>query len=222
MDSSTNSPQTQDKAASERSSTQKRVPLATRRVGVLHAAREVFSEYGYGGTSMRKIAEKAGINEAMLYRICANKEQLFHEAVALPLENAVAALTERSQSIALGNPDAENMKELSEDFVAKLLQTMQEIAPLLNAALLIGEEGGSTFFKQRLKPALDQLAEVIKNNLGHWAHRDFDVELLSRMIFGVSWYLAIDQRFSGRSKQDLTENAHQIVTMFFEGLKQAD
>jgi len=41
------------------------------------AAMELFAEYGYKGTSVRKIASKVGIRESALYNHFANKEAIF-------------------------------------------------------------------------------------------------------------------------------------------------
>jgi AcrR family transcriptional regulator len=54
---------------------------ATRR-SLLAAARELFAADGYDGTTVRAIAERAGVNQALLFRHFGNKEQLFAEAVA--------------------------------------------------------------------------------------------------------------------------------------------
>jgi AcrR family transcriptional regulator len=54
---------------------------ATRR-SLLAAARELFATDGYDGTTVRAIAERAGVNQALLFRHFGNKEQLFAEAVA--------------------------------------------------------------------------------------------------------------------------------------------
>lgn len=45
-------------------------------------AMELFSEYGYKGTSVRKIASKVGIRESALYNHYANKEDIFRSVAA--------------------------------------------------------------------------------------------------------------------------------------------
>lgn len=53
---------------------------ATRRA-LLDAARELFASDGYDGTTVRAVADKAGVNQALLFRYFGNKEGLFAEAV---------------------------------------------------------------------------------------------------------------------------------------------
>ncbi|MET0191001.1 MAG: TetR family transcriptional regulator [Pseudonocardia sediminis] len=53
----------------------------TRRA-LLTAAEELFTSAGYDRTSVRAIAERAGVNQALLFRYFGNKEALFAQVVA--------------------------------------------------------------------------------------------------------------------------------------------
>lgn len=53
---------------------------ATRRA-LLAAARELFAGEGFDGTTVRAVADRAGVNQALLFRYFGNKEGLFAEAV---------------------------------------------------------------------------------------------------------------------------------------------
>jgi AcrR family transcriptional regulator len=61
------------------------------RAALLGAARELFADRGYAGTTVRGVAERAGVNQALLFRYFGNKEALFTEAVT---EAALAPLAE--------------------------------------------------------------------------------------------------------------------------------
>jgi len=52
-----------------------------RREGILRAARDAFTRYGYAGTSMRRIAEATGVTKAALYYHFPDKETLFRVAI---------------------------------------------------------------------------------------------------------------------------------------------
>lgn len=64
---------------------------AATRAALLDAARALFAERGYDGTTVRGVAERAGVNQALLFRYFGNKESLFAEAVS---EQALAPLSE--------------------------------------------------------------------------------------------------------------------------------
>lgn len=85
--------------------TRARDSAATRRA-LLTAARELFAAQGYEHTTVRAVADRAGANQALLFRYFGNKEALFAEAVT---EQALAPLVE-------GPPDT-----LLERVVAALL-----------------------------------------------------------------------------------------------------
>lgn len=53
---------------------------------ILRAAQEVFGERGYDAASMREIAERAGVNPALLRHYFGGKEKLFAAAVQLPFD----------------------------------------------------------------------------------------------------------------------------------------
>ncbi|MEJ3657461.1 TetR family transcriptional regulator [Actinomycetes bacterium KLBMP 9759] len=53
---------------------------ATRRA-LLTAAQELFASEGYDRTTVRAVADRAGVNQALLFRYFGNKEGLFGEAV---------------------------------------------------------------------------------------------------------------------------------------------
>ncbi|WP_219419332.1 TetR/AcrR family transcriptional regulator [Pseudonocardia nigra] len=53
---------------------------ATRRA-LLTAARHLFATVGYDATTVRAIADRAGVNQALLFRYFGNKEGVFAEAV---------------------------------------------------------------------------------------------------------------------------------------------
>ena len=60
--------------------TRQRDSAATRRA-LLDAACELFATVGYDAATVRAVADRAGVNQALLFRYFGNKEGLFAEAV---------------------------------------------------------------------------------------------------------------------------------------------
>lgn len=54
---------------------------AATRHALLLAAQELFAKLGYEATTVRAVADKAGVNQALLFRYFGNKRGLFLEAV---------------------------------------------------------------------------------------------------------------------------------------------
>ena len=73
--------------------TRRRLTAEARKSSILEAARRAFTETGdMTGTTIRFIAERAGISEGIIYRHFPSKDQLFIEAVVEPLTEAIDKL----------------------------------------------------------------------------------------------------------------------------------
>ena len=53
-----------------------------RRNKLLWAAARVYAKYGYRGSTTRRIADEAGVNEVTIFRQFGSKDALIHEAIA--------------------------------------------------------------------------------------------------------------------------------------------
>lgn len=85
----------------------------------LAAARELFAEKHYSGTSTREIAERAGIADALLFRNFGSKSALFAEAVLGPIRE-FARTWEEFQARAVEMSDV----ELGYEFVARFYDVL--------------------------------------------------------------------------------------------------
>jgi AcrR family transcriptional regulator len=61
---------------------ERRRDSAATRLRLLEAARDLFAERGYEATTVRSIAERAGVNQALLFRYFGSKQGLLTEVVA--------------------------------------------------------------------------------------------------------------------------------------------
>jgi AcrR family transcriptional regulator len=64
----------------------------TRRENILRAAREVFFEKGYGGTSMSMIAARVGGSKGTLYNYFSSKKELFAAQVRATCDSSVDSI----------------------------------------------------------------------------------------------------------------------------------
>jgi len=191
-----------------------RRPQTKRREEILDAARRVFLTSGYAGATVREIAAEADVNDAVLYRSFRTKEQMFEEAVAGPLEQAVfAALQPASGDL--------EVHDVSERFVGDLLEAMTDIAPLL--LVVLGDaERGKGFYRDRFQPALAQLRQVMDQNLPSWAHRDFDPHLAILTVCGMCLFIALHNRFGDTPTAEPGLIAPQLWSIIWDGLRARD
>lgn len=195
----------------------KRLSHDERRKIVLEAARQVFMEQGYGGASMRPIAARAGITEAMLYRICPSKQELFEDAVAAPVEEAVNRTAELAADF-VDASDLADIKERSRKFAIGLIDAMKEVAPLMMAMMLTDKKTGEHFYRTRFAPALEQTTQVIEGEAAFWEHRTLNPTLIVKSVFGMCWFLALDGRFGSGRAASSEELADHVMELVFEGL----
>lgn len=169
---------------------------------------------------MRLVAEAAGVNEALLYRISPTKEQLFVDAVADPLAAAVNRTIELSlvpQPLSEGGTD---VRERSVLFVRDLLEAMREMAPLLNAVLLADPEKAGTYYAELITPAIEAIGDVVRSNLPLWHHDTFDIDVVVRAVYGMCWFFAIDDRYGQGTGKGPDELAPEVLGLLFEGMVQ--
>ncbi|WP_458106962.1 TetR family transcriptional regulator [Arthrobacter sp. R3-55] len=58
------------------------------REGILAAARKLFADQGFEGTSLRQVAREASVDPAMLHHFFGGKDELFAACVELPVDPA--------------------------------------------------------------------------------------------------------------------------------------
>lgn len=141
---------------------------ATRRA-LLAAARELFAAEGYEHTTVRAVADRAGVNQALLFRYFGNKEALFAEAVT---EQALAPLHD-------GPPET-----LLERIVAALLDDSPGTA-MFFAVLRSGGREADT--------VRTQLGTAYSTAFAALAHTDDPIDAAVRADLLLAWLLGIAQ-----------------------------
>jgi TetR/AcrR family transcriptional regulator len=189
-----------------------------RRDVIIGAARTEFARTGYEGTRVRAIADRAGINDAMLYRHFDSKEHLFDAAVAEPLEAAVMHIIERPMPPLPPDAGTDEMRDRSVAFYVEMLTAMRDVGPLLGIVLFGDRERGRQYYRDRLEPLFDRVVDLTADMNERWRHSEFDAELLHRTIFGSCWVIAIDAHYGSRGERPLEQTARQLVDLLFDGI----
>src|SRR6266851_49147 len=77
---------------------------------LLAAARELFVEQGYEGTTTRDIASRAGVTEKLLYNNFGTKAELFEAAVLSSFEDFVREYREAWETASADSSDQQRME----------------------------------------------------------------------------------------------------------------
>lgn len=192
-----------------------RLAAAERRQQLLSAARGSFLGSGPNGTTIRDIAAAAEVNEALIYRHFASKEEMFEAAIVEPLIELMTQLQSEARSLPVGTDD--ELVNFTKGFYRSLLQTFSETIELFGMVLFSDRGAGRDFYTAHLVPFIDNVVETVSSNLNSWSHADFDPRTVTTMGVGMCWGLAMDSYF--REEPLDTEFATETITnMVFNGL----
>jgi AcrR family transcriptional regulator len=193
-------------------STQKRTPgFDDKRLHLLKAAARVFSEVGYGGASMRRIATETEVSLAGIYHYVASKEELlywiqFHtfDSLLESLQSSLEGVVDprRRLEVAVRNHVrhfGENMHELK--VCARELETLE------------GEAYDAVH--ERRRSYFDAVHQLVKD-LEIEAGSGLNSWIATANLFGMinwfyQWYDA------GRSQVSLDDLATQQTALFLDG-----
>lgn len=156
-----------------------------RRSQILRVAVGLFSHEGFRGTTTKKIAQAAGVSEAMVFRHFATKEELYaaildHKACsgdAVDLELTVADAVKRRDDRAVFEGLAFNALEHHEkdpDFQRLLLH-----------AALEGHELAQMFFEKFVRRVYEFLGAYIRERQREGAMIDIDPAIAVRSFIGM-------------------------------------
>ncbi len=131
--------------------------LAARELAILDAARQVFAERGYHGSTMREIASRAGVATGTLYLYFANKEALYvallERLTSLVLQSIVAARSTRS-----------GVLSKLEASITAAMMVFAENGDLARI-VLVQAAGADPSFEDRLSQVHRALADFVRQDL---------------------------------------------------------
>lgn len=184
----------------------------TARKKVMEAATLLFGEKGYTATTIREVAEKAGVSELTIFRNFKNKENLFRESIIL-----------RTTPVAL-------LEEIEEQFTGDLNKDLTKIAetyiqvnlPKLNyiwAALL--ESRQNSEMKRLLHELNSHLVDHLETYLQQLGEKGHIIpcnyRLIANMFYGQLFLYIMNVSITEEDIQ-LEEYIEACVNLFMNGI----
>ncbi|MFB9909281.1 TetR/AcrR family transcriptional regulator [Allokutzneria oryzae] len=126
----------------------RRRDAAATRAALLKAAGELFAERGYDRTTVRDIAARAGVNQALLFRYFGTKEELFNAVVA-----------SRGMDLLNAGPVAELPRRLLEVFLTDTPEGVDHPIQAMLRSAALGSES-SALRKEMGRAYVRSLAEL--------------------------------------------------------------
>jgi AcrR family transcriptional regulator len=193
-----------------------RVPAEDRRQQIIEAAGDLFAARGYEGTTTRELAEKIGINEAILFRHFPTKEDLYWAV----LEHMIGMHETKDRlrkHMVSGLPDREVLIAVAEDILNRSVQ----LTRLLFYSILERHELSERFFKTHVIAYHEILADYIRRTMRAGRFREMDPILAARAFIGMfSYHFQIQELFGGKQVHQFQshEVISNLVDIWLEGM----
>jgi AcrR family transcriptional regulator len=202
---------TADAAAANAAAPRRRLTAEARKSSILAAARRAFTETGdMNGTTIKLIAERSGISEAVIYRHFESKDQLFFEAVVEPLKKAVDDLVAATELVDKDEPlTPERQLSTMAGLYKQLVSTLSEVLPLLGLVLFGDPQVARRFYRENFAVAMDRLAEAWREVEDRYGFPFESPDIAARAVMGMALLLALE---SHHSKKFDRERAISLIS----------
>lgn len=185
-----------------------------RRDQITAAARSVFLDYGFAGTRMRDIAERAGITPNLVYVRFKSKDEIYQAAVTNPLDALVDRLASETAELTTAG---RSRREVFERFHGVLYVGMLEIAPLLAAALFSVPEQGKLYYTGEVLPKFSRAITSVISDVTGWDVDSLELDVLVEGVLGLHFGLSLDSIFA-KQAPDGSDVARDLTIMFSDGI----
>ena len=194
-----------------------RVPAQDRRQQILELATRLFARRGYQGTTTREIAERAGVNEAIIFRHFPSKEHLYWAVI----EHQIGRRGGRERmrrALAAEGSDAEVLTALAE----RLLRRDTTLSRLLLFTALENHKLSHRFFRTHVAQYYEVLADYVRRGIAAGRFRAVDPLLAARGFLGmVIYHFLIQELYGGKRYQDFDRGkvCQTLVGIWLAGMQ---
>lgn len=190
-----------------------------RRQQIIGAATEVFSRHGFQGTTMRQLARRAGISEAMIYHHFPSKEALYDAILEKKIEDS------KHLFFPVDAVHAKQDRTVLKTIVGNFLHHQSVDNSFMRMLLFSGLEGhelGRKFVYGPMQEFFDFLGGYLENRMTEGALKPFGGQVGARLLIGMVFYFTLlrevlhDPKSQAVNLDDLTQT---IVDLFYSGIK---
>jgi len=156
-----------------------------KRLAVMEAARRLFLDKGYDGTSMDDVAAEAGVSKPTVYRYFADKEQLFTEIVGNTTQ-----MEEQLRAVVDMLADSKDLEKDLPKLARRLLTPILQPEFLRLRRLVIGNAErfpivGKSWYEDGFMRVVNTLADCFKRLAGRKQLRMDDPLLAAHQFIGL-------------------------------------
>lgn len=199
---------------------QHRVAGPLRREQILTVAADLFAQWGFRGTTTRLIAEKAAINEAILFRHFPTKEDLYWAVIEskCPPQRCEGDLEAKLSS-------AGDDREVFRTIACEILEHSGQDTAMMRLLLFSALENhrlSDRFYQSFLAGRYEALAAHIRRRIQTGVFQNVDPHLAARSFVGmIIYHILIQELFGGKHYQqfDPRHVSETLTDIWLEGMK---
>ena len=195
----------------------KRLSRGARRAQIIESAKAVWSRTGAHRTTVRDIANEAGVTENFVYQVFESREEVFQLAVLDPLDALVASLARRLRAVARG-AESSPMGEVHRNLHRAFLADVVKMIPLMAAAQFADPIKGPRFYTGKLYPAVRRSILGLMRRLTGFDPESVEMDVVIRTLMGAHFSIALETVLSGE-QLEVGQVAHDLTMIFRHGLK---
>lgn len=201
----------------------KRYSAEDRRQQIIQVALELFARQGYKGTTTRQIAERARVNEALIFRHFPHKEDLYWAVIDHKCRTA-SLRKHVEETLRLNPSDRDAFAAIADDFLRRN-SADTSLSRLLLFSALENHRLSDRFFRTYIVRTYEALAEHIRQRVRSGAFRRVDPLLAARGFLGmVVYHFQIQELFGGKRYQKFERRkvSEALADIWLEGMAARD
>ena len=194
-----------------------RVSAQDRRHQILAVATELFARRGYEGATTRLIAQRARVNEAIIFRHFPTKEDLYWAVIEHQCRLGGGSRKLQSTLAGPGN-DREILIALAEEIFARDTTLLR----LLLFTALEHHDLSQRFFRSHVAPYYELLAAFVRKGIAEGRYADVDPILATRAFLGMIFYhRQVQELFGGKHHRDFDHRqvSETLVDIWLGGME---
>ena len=197
-----------------------RLPAPDRRRQILAVAMELFARRGFRGTTTRQIAERAGVNEAIVFRHFPRKEDLYWAVLDCKCRS-VGWRRHLEADLSATNDTKETFAAIAEGILRRNTEDTT-LSRLLLFSALHHHRLSQRFFRTHVASYYEALARHIRRRIRTGEFRRVDPLLAARGFLGmVIYHFLIQELFGGKrfQKFDVRRVCRVLAEIWLEGMR---
>jgi AcrR family transcriptional regulator len=167
--------------------------MSDKREHILNVAEELFAEKGFDGTSVRDIAQRAGVNLAMISYYFGSKEKLLESLIEVRAGYAYGILEELNKDTSLSPWD--KVDRLVDFYVDRIIHNMRFHTIMWQESSQRSEEIKSRTIGIKLRN-LEQIMKIIADGQQKKLFRQVDIPMTVGTIMGTISYYTHSKTYS--------------------------